>query len=103
MYEITYEENTCLNHSPESVGSHYDFTFENRYDISHQPRKDRIEYTFDAAMNPRTKMKLYGGVLEEDFGLTLKADKETDDGYLGYKIEGIPNSGDTFSFQIPKS
>ena len=45
MYEITYEENTCLNHTPESLGSHYDFTFENRYDISHRPRKDRIEYT----------------------------------------------------------
>ena len=45
MYEITYEENTCLNHIPESVGSHYDFTFENRYDISHRPKKNRIEYT----------------------------------------------------------
>ena len=45
MYEITYEENTCLNQNPESVGSHYDFTFEYRYDISHRPRKNRIEYT----------------------------------------------------------
>ena len=44
MYEITYEENTCLNHIPESVGSHYDFTFENRYDIFHRPRKDKLEY-----------------------------------------------------------
>lgn len=45
MYEISYEKNSYLNHAPESAGSHYDFTFKNRCDISHRPKKKRIEYT----------------------------------------------------------
>lgn len=44
MYEITNEENSYLNHAPDRKDSHYDFTFENRYDISHRPKKDRVEY-----------------------------------------------------------
>ena len=45
MYEITYEEYSYLKHSLESQDSHYDFTFENRFDISHWPKKNRIQYT----------------------------------------------------------
>ena len=42
MFEITFRDRTT-----EAAAEHsgYDFTFENRYDISHHPMKDRIEYT----------------------------------------------------------
>jgi len=44
MFEITYEENKFMNHAPETEGTHYDFTFENRYDIFHRRRGKVFEY-----------------------------------------------------------
>lgn len=44
MFEITYEENEFWNHAHENEGTHYDFTFENRYDIFHRPRGKVFEY-----------------------------------------------------------
>lgn len=42
MFEITYEENEF--HAPENEGAHYDFTFENRYDIFHRSKGKVLEY-----------------------------------------------------------
>lgn len=50
--------------------------------LSFNDNKKRLEYTFPASVNPKTKMKQYAAYLEEDFGLTVKADGETDEGYM---------------------
>lgn len=44
MFEITYKENAITDSTFTNEGSIYDFTFENRYDIFHRPRKDKLEY-----------------------------------------------------------
>ncbi len=44
MFEITYKENAITDPTFTDEGASYDFTFENRYDIFHRPRKDKLEY-----------------------------------------------------------
>ena len=44
MFEITYKENAITDLTFTDEGACYDFTFENRYDIFHRPRKDKLEY-----------------------------------------------------------
>ncbi len=44
MFEITYKDNAITNPTFTDEGAAYDFTFENRYDIFHRPRKDKLEY-----------------------------------------------------------
>lgn len=44
MFEITYKENPIDDLSLNSEGACYDFTFENRFDIFHRPRKNKFEY-----------------------------------------------------------
>ena len=44
MFEITYKENAISIPTFSDEGGSYDFTFENRYDIFHRPRKDKLEY-----------------------------------------------------------
>ena len=44
MFEITYKENAITDPTFTDGGACYDFTFENRYDIFHRPRKDKLEY-----------------------------------------------------------
>lgn len=44
MFEITYKENAITDPTFTDEGACYDFTFENRYDIFHRPRKDKLEY-----------------------------------------------------------
>lgn len=44
MFEITYKNNALHAPIPADDGACYDFTFENRYDILHRPRKDKLEY-----------------------------------------------------------
>ena len=44
MFEITYKENTINDSALSIEGSHYDFTFENRFDIFHRPKGKLLEY-----------------------------------------------------------
>lgn len=44
MFEITYRENGISDTNCATKDSVYDFTFENRYDIFHQPCRGKIEY-----------------------------------------------------------
>lgn len=44
MFEITYKENPIDDLPLNSEGACYDFTFENRFDIFHRPRKSKFEY-----------------------------------------------------------
>ena len=44
MFEITYDEKTFRSLISESENAQYDFTFENRFDIYHRPKKDKLEY-----------------------------------------------------------